>query len=53
MNENTKEALKQFANAVEALALGTVHMIGVDAAGQIINRAEELKTALDKDETLP
>lgn len=53
MNTNTKEALKKFADAVELLAQGCVHMTGTEDAGRIISAAEALKRALDSDETIP
>ena len=52
MNRNTKLALKDFATAVQNLAQGTIHMIGVDEATKIIEVSEELKNCLDKDETI-
>lgn len=52
VNAKTKLALKDLATAVQKLAAGTVHMLGTDECGQIIEAAETLKDRLDKDETL-
>lgn len=52
MNENTKEAFKRLAQAIQLLAQSTIHQIGVDNATDVINAAEELKRALDSDETI-
>jgi hypothetical protein len=53
MNEKTKLALRDLATAVQQLTAGTVHMLGADEAGKIIEAAETLKDCLNKDETLP
>ncbi len=53
MNENTKEALKKFAESVQQLAHATLTVIGIDTATYIVKEAENLKRALDKDETIP
>jgi len=52
MNYKTKLAIKDFATAVQKLAQGTVHMLGIEQATEIVNVAEELKNTLDKDETI-
>jgi hypothetical protein len=51
MRAETIEAIKQFATAVELLAQGTIHMIGVDACTSIMTVAERLKDELDKEPT--
>lgn len=53
MNENTKLALKQFADCVSFLAQGTVRMIGLETAKEVLDAVDNLKKCLDKDETLP
>lgn len=53
MNSNTKEALKDFATAVQKLAISTVLTIGEKEAGDICDVAETLKDCLNKDETIP
>lgn len=52
VNSNTREDLKEFAAAVQTLAAGCVHMIGMETAGEIINKCEKLIKQLDKDETI-
>ncbi len=52
MNATTKDALIDFATKVQILASGTIHMIGLEIAQEVIASAEVLKTALKKDETL-
>jgi hypothetical protein len=52
MNSNTKEALDKLADAVEKLAYGTVHIIGAQAASEVVNAVRQLQYALNHDETI-
>ena len=42
----------RFITAVELLAQGTIHQIGVDSCTQIMTAAEQLKESLLADETI-
>lgn len=53
MNSKTREAIKDALTALQALAQGTIHLIGVDQCTQIMEAAEKAKNALDNDETIP
>ncbi len=52
MNDKTKNALKDFIVAVQDLTAAVYVQIGQDCASEIMDRCENLKTALDKDETI-
>lgn len=52
MNTKTKDALIKFINDVEILAQGVVYMTGVDDCQKLLENADDLKTALEKDETI-
>lgn len=52
MNSNTKEALKEFADAVSDLAMAASSFIGTDATETIVNKVSNLISAIDHDETL-
>ena len=52
MNSNTKEALKDFITQVEQLTAGVIRDIGVQSASDIVTACENLKRALDSDETI-
>lgn len=53
MNSNTRTALRDFITAVENLTAGVQHEIGTQLASEICTVCEELKDALNKDETIP
>jgi len=52
MNQNTKSALLEFIDQIEILAQGVVHMTGIKDCEILIQNAEKLKNALNKDETI-
>lgn len=52
MNTNTKDKLIEFIHQVQNLAAGSVHMIGVTTAAEIMQAAVNLEIALNKDETI-
>jgi hypothetical protein len=52
MNENTKDKLFKFIDQIEILAQGVTHLTGVPDCVRLIGAAEELKNALNKDETI-
>lgn len=52
MNSQTRERLIEFIDQIQELAVGTIHMIGVEKAKEIIDSGIVLKTALEHDETI-
>lgn len=52
MNTQTKEALVRFTEAVEKLAGGTIHMIGLQTATEVIAECAYLRTSLQNDKTI-
>ena len=52
MNQNTKSALFEFIDQVEILAQGVVHLTGTEDTPRLLEAAEELKNALNSDETI-
>lgn len=53
MNQNTAKSLKDFISAIEILTAGVAHEIGLTTAGEILTACNELKRAINKDETIP
>ena len=52
MNSRTKQDLIKFCEAVNELASGTVHLIGLDTAQSIIEASNKLIESLLHDETI-
>jgi hypothetical protein len=52
MNENTSIALFEFANSVEKLTVAVTLQIGVKTAAEILTACNELKRAINTDETI-
>lgn len=52
MNSNTKKHLINFIEAVENLTSATLVTIGMETASEIINTCNQLKLALERDETI-
>lgn len=52
MNANTKDKLIEFIHQVQNLASGTVHLIGLKTAAEIMQAGTQLEAALIKDETI-
>ncbi len=52
MNANTKEKLEKLCDALTILAYGASSVIGTLTLAEIVTAAEELKLALQKDETI-
>ncbi len=52
MNSNTKAAFFRFIDQVEILAQGVIHQTGTQSCVELLAQAEELKNALNKDETI-
>ena len=52
MNSSTKRSLELFVEAVEKLAVGTVHMTGMQTTTEVLQACQDLKVALAKDETI-
>lgn len=52
MNQNTKSALFEFIDQIEILAQGVIHMTGMQDCQKLLESAEDLKNALNKDETI-
>lgn len=52
MNAKTKDALQKFVTTIEDTVPQLVHLIGLEAAKDIIARGEILRHELDHDETI-
>lgn len=52
MNHNTTQSLIKFVDAVETLTAGVVNHIGVATASEVLTACNDLKRAIEKDETL-
>lgn len=53
MNNNTKKALQEFAEAVTQLAVSVSSVCGTNVLTEVARATEKLQKALDKDETMP
>lgn len=52
MNARTRDALKELCINIDYMAQGTVQIIGIETATEVVQAAQNLFTALDKDETI-
>lgn len=53
MNSNTREALKEMIDGVENIVQSCLRDIGMEDVAKIIEKCENVKKALDADETIP
>lgn len=52
MNTKTKRELVEFIKQVQELAIGVIHMVGQERVGALFIQGEDLKEALEHDETI-
>lgn len=52
MNSKTRDALKELCEKVNFMTQGSIHMIGLETAKEVMQACSNLSKALDKDETI-
>lgn len=52
MNGNTRQAFQDFISSVETLAHSVSSVAGTDAVTEVFRECDNLRTQLDKDETI-